>query len=103
MVYLLVILACELIHIATESLCLHMNVIMLSTASDTSQIFFYFLPPNLFFLGQQPCFNASICLSNNVTIYCIIVLYSHFMLSHSPRHYLKIVKTLSEKFLPERK
>lgn len=57
----------------------------------------------IYFLGQQPCFSASICLSNNVTIYCIIVLYSHFMLSYSPRHYLKIVKTLSEKFLPEGK
>lgn len=42
MVYLLVTLACELIHIATENPCLHMNVIMLSTASDTSQIFSIF-------------------------------------------------------------
>lgn len=49
MVYLLVILACELIHIATETPCLPMNVIMLSTASDTSHIFVYFLPPNLLF------------------------------------------------------
>lgn len=54
----------------------------------------------IYFLGQQPCFSASICLSNNVTIYCIIVLYSHFMLSHSSRHYLKIVKTFSKNFLP---
>lgn len=64
---------------------------------------FLFSPSYSIFLGQQPCFSASICLSNNVTIYCIIVLYSHFMLSHSPWHYLKIVKTLSEKFLPEGK
>lgn len=110
MVYLLVTLAWEQIHISmwTDSHC-HSKPLLAYECYYAINCFwyltdfFYFLPPNLFLLGQQPCFNASICLSNNVTIYCIIVLYSHFMLSHSPWHYLKIVKTLSEKFLPEGK